>query len=194
MGIMKRAFMGVGFAFSVAALAWALVGCASEHHRRAADNVAPTGENAPTSYPGYLADQSRASTPMRKLAKMTIRVQKSDAKPYDQTVQPELLEVHLTERFAGDIEGESAVRALQIKRDESRASMISLQRVSGKLNGRQGTFVLTGQENVEDGKIKATWFVVSGSGTGELSGLRGQGGFEGDFGKGSEGTLEYWFE
>jgi len=25
-------------------------------------------------------------------------------------------------------------------------------------------------------------------------GLRGDGGFEGDFGKGSEGTLDYWFE
>ena len=191
---MKRAFQGLRLAFGVVAMGLALAGCATEHHHRTADNSEPSSENTPTSNPGYLADQSRASTPMRKLAKMTIRVQKSDAKPYDQTVQPELLEVHLTETFAGDIEGESAVRALQIKRDEHVASMISLQRVSGKLNGRQGTFVLTGQENVEDGKIKATWFVVSGSGTGELSGLRGQGGFEGDFGKGSEGTLEYWFE
>ena len=30
--------------------------------------------------------------------------------------------------------------------------------------------------------------------TGDLSGLRGEGGFEGDFGKGSDGTLDYWFE
>jgi hypothetical protein len=54
--------------------------------------------------------------------------------------------------------------------------------------------VLQGQEIVKNGKIKATWFVVPGSGTGDLSGLRGEGGFEGDFGKGSEGTLDYWFE
>jgi hypothetical protein len=32
------------------------------------------------------------------------------------------------------------------------------------------------------------------SGRGDLSGLRGEGGFEGDFGKGSDGTLDYWFE
>ena len=44
------------------------------------------------------------------------------------------------------------------------------------------------------GKITATWFVVPQSGTDELSGLRGDGGFEGDFGKGSVGTLAYWFE
>jgi len=69
-----------------------------------------------------------------------------------------------------------------------------MQRFRGKLGRRHGTFVLQGQEIVENGKIKATWFVVPGSGTGDLSGLRGEDGFEGGFGKGSEGTLDYWFE
>jgi hypothetical protein len=41
-----------------------------------------------------------------------------------------------------------------------------VQRFRGKLGGRQGTFVLQGSEIVENGKIKATWFVVPGSGTG----------------------------
>lgn len=59
---------------------------------------------------------------------------------------------------------------------------------------RQGTFVLLGSEVVENRAIRATWFVVPGSGTGELSGLRGEGGFADSFGKGSEGTLDYWFE
>jgi hypothetical protein len=54
--------------------------------------------------------------------------------------------------------------------------------------------VLQGSEIVANGKITATWFVVPGSGTGDLSGLRGEGGFEGYFGKGSQGTLHYWFE
>ena len=67
-------------------------------------------------------------------------------------------------------------------------------RFHGKLDGREGSFVLQGSEVVAKGRIKAIWFVVPGSGTGALVGLRGQGGFEGDFGKGSEGALEYWFE
>lgn len=54
--------------------------------------------------------------------------------------------------------------------------------------------MLQGSETIENGKIKAKWFVVPRSGTGDLSGLRGEGGFEGDFSKGSSGTLEYWFE
>jgi hypothetical protein len=127
-------------------------------------------------------------------ANAKISVHSSEAKPYDQAAGPALTEVHLCETFTGDIEGTSPVRALQLLRDDKSASLVSLQRFSGRLGGRQGSFVLQGWETVENGRIKATWFVVPGSGTGELSGLRGEGGFEGEFGKGSEGTLDYWFE
>ena len=130
----------------------------------------------------------------RTRAKATISVRSSEATTYDQTVSPVLMEVRLSERFTGDIDGDSPVRAFQVMRGDRSASLVSVQRFSGKLGGRQGTFVLQGAEIVENGKIRATWFVVPGSGTGELSGLRGEGGFEGHFGKGSSGTLEYWFE
>jgi hypothetical protein len=132
--------------------------------------------------------------PIRARAEAEITVQSSEAKPYDQTASPALMEIRLSETFSGDIEGESPVRALQVLRDDRSASMVSVQRFRGKLGGRQGTFVLQGSEIVENGKIKATWFVVPGSGTGDLFGLRGEGGFEGQFGRGSNGTLEYWFE
>lgn len=72
--------------------------------------------------------------------------------------------------------------------------MVSMQRFTGKLGGRAGSFVLQGSETVDNGKIHATWCVVPRSGTGELTRLCGEGGFEGDFGKGSDGTLDYWFE
>jgi hypothetical protein len=84
----------------------------------------------------------------------------------------------------------SPVRALQVLRDDQSACLVSMQRFRGKLRGRQGTFVLQGSEIVENGKIKATWFVVPGSATDDLSGLRGEGGFAGQFGKGSDGTLD----
>lgn len=131
---------------------------------------------------------------MRARAEATITVQSAEAKAYDDTESPALMEVRLNEIFAGDIEGESPVRALQVLRNDKTASLVSLQRFRGKLAGRQGSFVLQGTEVVENGKITGTWFVVPGSGTGELSGLRGDGGFEGQFGKGSRGSLDYWFE
>ena len=139
-----------------------------------------------------MQSQTEARTRVRAKAKIT--VQSSEAKPYDQTATPALTEINLSERFTGDIDGESPVRALQVLRDDKSACLVSMQRFRGKLGGRQGTFVLQGSEIVENGKIKATWFVVPGSGTGDLSGLRGEGGFEGDFGKGSDGWLDYWFE
>jgi hypothetical protein len=131
---------------------------------------------------------------MRTRAEATITVQHAEAKPYDETESPALMEIRISETFAGDIEGESPVRALQILRDDKSASLVSLQRFRGKLAGRPGSFVLQGSEVIENGAIRGSWFVVPGSGTGELRGLRGEGGFEGEFGKGSHGTLDYWFE
>jgi Protein of unknown function (DUF3224) len=138
--------------------------------------------------------QSQTKPHAHARATAKIAVQRSEARPYDQTVSPALIEISLSETFTGDIDGESPVRAIQVLRDDKSASLVSVQRFRGKLGGRQGTFVLQGSESVENGKIKATWFVVPGSGTDGLSGLRGEGGFEGDFGKGSDGWLDYWFE
>jgi hypothetical protein len=146
--------------------------------------------------------ETQTNTPMKSQtephqhtrAKAKVTVQSSEAKPYDKTASPALIEINLSETFTGDIDGESPVRALQVLREDKSACLVSMQRFRGKLGGREGTFVLQGSEIVENGKIKATWFVVPGSGTGDLSGLRGEGGFEGDFGKGSDGWLDYWFE
>ena len=137
---------------------------------------------------------AQSQTEPRTRAKAKITVQNSEAKPYDQTVSPALVEIRLSETFTRGIDGESPVRALQVLRDDRSACLVSAQRFSGKLGGRQGTFVLQGSETVENGKIKATWFVIPGSGTSDLSGLRGEGGFDGDFGKGPDGWLDYWFE
>src|SRR5262249_59045256 len=120
--------------------------------------------------------QMNRQDPVRARAKAKITVQSSEARPYDQTASPKLVELRLTETFTGDIEGESPVRALQVTCDDKSACQVSMQRFRGKLAGRQGTFVLQGSEIVENGKITARWFVVPGSGTGDLAGLRGEGG------------------
>ena len=137
-------------------------------------------------------NEGQSRTRARAEARITVR--SSEAKPYDETANPALMEIRLNETFAGDIDGESTVRALEVLRNDRSASLVSVQRFCGKLGGRRGTFVLQGSEIVENGKSEATWFVVPRSGTGDLSGLRGEGGFEGEFGKASKGTLDYWFE
>jgi hypothetical protein len=139
--------------------------------------------------------QGQAKTRTRTRAEASIVVQSFEAKPYDQSVSPPLLEIRLSETFTGSMEGEStAARALQVQRDDRSASLVSMARFRGRLGRRQGTFVLQGAGTVEDGKIELAWFVVPGSATGDLAGLRGEGGFVGKFGEGSTGTLDYWFE
>ena len=128
----------------------------------------------------------------RAVAKIT--VQRSEATPYDRTAGPALVEVHLVETFAGGIDGEGTVRALQVLANDRSGSFVSVERFHGTLDGRQGSFVLQGPGSIENGKVRAIWSVVPGSGTDDLSGLRGDGGFEGQLGKGSDGTLDYWFE
>ena len=142
----------------------------------------------------HTGGQSQMQVRTRARAEAKITVHSSEAKPYDQLENPALVELRLNETFSGDMDGESTVRALQAVRTDRSASFVSMQRFRGRLGGREGTFVLQGSETVENGKIKASWFVVPGSGTGELVRLRGVGGFEGEFGKGSNGRLGYWFE
>jgi hypothetical protein len=79
--------------------------------------------------------------PAHARAKTKITVQSSEAKPYEIT-NPKLVEIHISEKFLGDIDGESSVRALQVQRDDKSASMVSMQRFTGKLGGRHGAFVL----------------------------------------------------
>jgi hypothetical protein len=146
------------------------------------------GQPTRASGPSPIAPHKRAR------AETKITVQSTEVQPYDQGNSPALLEIRLSEMFTGDLDGESMVRALQVRRDDQAATMVSMQRFRGRLGEREGTFVLQGSESIERGRIKATWFVVPGSGTGALHGLRGEGGFEGRFGTGSDGTLEYWFE
>src|ERR1043166_6375683 len=92
-----------------------------------------------------------SQTRTRTHAKANITVQSSEATPYDQSAGPTLMEIRLSEVFTGDIEGESPVRALQVRRDDHSASLVSMQRFRGKLGGRQGTFVLQGQGTVVGG-------------------------------------------
>jgi hypothetical protein len=88
-----------------------------------------------------------------------ITVQSSEVRTYDQMAGPKLVEIHIAETFAGDIEGQGMARALEVLRDDRSASFVAMNRFRGRLGGREGTFVLQGPGIVERGKVKATWLV-----------------------------------
>jgi hypothetical protein len=99
-----------------------------------------------------------------------------------------------TTRAGAKITGDGVVEFLQAARPDGTASFVGIERVTGSVGGRSGSFLLQDAGTVEDGVVSGDWFVVPGSGTGELAGLRGTGGFRADLGQSAEVTLDYWFE
>jgi Protein of unknown function (DUF3224) len=104
------------------------------------------------------------------------------------------VKIHVEEEFSGDIEGSGVVEFLQAERADGSASFVGIERVTGNIHGRAGTFLLQDQGTLEGGTVSGTWLVVPGSGTGELTGLRGEGGFTAQLGQGADITLDYWFD
>jgi Protein of unknown function (DUF3224) len=115
--------------------------------------------------------------------------------PYDQPGEgPVLSRIHVDEEFSGDIEGTGVVEFLQAQVSEDAASFVGIERVTGSVGGRSGTFLLQDQGTLKGTTVSGEWLVVPGSGTGELAGLRGRGGFTAELGQGADVTLDYWFE
>jgi|SRR5215472_10003552 len=124
-----------------------------------------------------------------------INVKKYEPSAYDEPAEGSVLvRIHVEEEFSGDIEGSGVAEFLQTARSEAEASFVGVERVTGSVGGRSGAFVLQDAGTLKDGIVSGTWFVVPGSGTGELLGLRGDGGFTAALGESADITLDYWFE
>jgi hypothetical protein len=131
----------------------------------------------------------------RTRANGRIEVKTYEPKPYDKNPDgPDLVEIHVTETFSGDIEGEGLVRFLQAVRADGSASFVGIERVIGRVGDRKGSFLLQDAGTLVDTTVKGEWFVIAGSGTDELAGLRGEGGFTAQVGEHASITLDYWFE
>ena len=142
---------------------------------------------------GY--DLMESSSDGSVCADAAITVDKYEPAAYEQPIEgPALLRIHVEERFSGDIDGDGVAEFLQISRADGSASFVGVERVTGRVAGRSGTFVLQDVGVVEGNVVSGEWFVVPGSGTGELTGLRGTGGFRANLGEGAQVHLNHWFE
>jgi hypothetical protein len=131
----------------------------------------------------------------RTRANAVITVHTYEPAGYDEPAQgPALTRILVEESFSGDIAGDGAVEFLQAARADGSASFVGIERVSGGVDGREGTFLLQDTGTVDGNIVSGTWFVIPGSGTGQLSGLRGEGGFRANLGESAQVHLDYWFE
>jgi len=80
----------------------------------------------------------------------------------------------IDKRFHGDLEGISKGEMLATQTEvPGSAGYVALERVTGKLKGRAGSFVLQHSATMTRGSPKANISVVPDSGTGELQGISG---------------------
>jgi hypothetical protein len=136
-----------------------------------------------------------SQTGARTRANAVITVHKYEPAAYDEPAEgPALTRIHVEESFAGDISGEGVVEFLQAARADGSASFVGIERITGTLAGREGTFLLQDAGTVEANIVSGTWFVIPGSGTAQLTNLRGEGAFRANLGEGAQVHLDYWFE
>ncbi|MFZ6814587.1 DUF3224 domain-containing protein [Undibacterium sp. Rencai35W] len=99
-------------------------------------------------------------------------------------------------RYAGDIEAESCFECLTFSATAQSANFVGLEYLTGKIGNRRGGFILQHVGSIKSGKSESTLNVLSGSGTGELAGIKGHGRstWSGINGQLSQVLLEYTFD
>ncbi|MCH9681868.1 MAG: DUF3224 domain-containing protein [Deltaproteobacteria bacterium] len=100
------------------------------------------------------------------------------ADPYDEVDGVPLARAEIRKTFSGDIVGTGAVQMLSARSADGGAGYVALERITGTIGGRKGSFALLHIGTMSDGATWGRWPVVPGSGTGELAGLRGEGTIE----------------
>lgn len=96
-----------------------------------------------------------------------------------------------TGSFSGDLAGTGNFQWLMCYRDGGAAHFVGLQRVEGSVAGRSGSFVVESVGDFDGSRAVGTWSVLAGSGTGDLTGLRGEGGFDAPMGSAASFHLDY---
>ena len=132
---------------------------------------------------------------MQTRAKVTFTIKSWDEKAYNEMEgAPKLTRARVTKSYQGDLEGEGKLEYLMMYCTAGSASFVGLERVTGNFGGRSGSFVLQHSGTFDDGVAKVILSVVPGSGTGDLRGMRGEGGFSVGHQPPYAMTLDYGFE
>ncbi len=94
--------------------------------------------------------------------------------PEDKADGSTLGRMSIDKQFHGDLEGASKGQMLSAMTDvKGSAGYVAIERVTGKLNGRSGSFVLQHSGSATRGATQLSVTVVPDSGTGQLVGLAG---------------------
>lgn len=109
------------------------------------------------------------------IANGTFEVTMHAEPPYDVVEGVSLGRATFDKRFVGALEATSVVQMLSARTPvQGSAGYVAIERVTGSLAGKRGTFVLQHTGVMKRGAPSLTVDVVPDSGTGELQGLSGR--------------------
>ena len=95
--------------------------------------------------------------------------------PYDKFDGVSLGRVSINKQFSGDLEATSRVEMLSAITDvKGSAGYVAIERVTGALHGKRGTFILQHSGTMNRSAAELSVTVVPDSGTAELTGLSGR--------------------
>jgi hypothetical protein len=95
--------------------------------------------------------------------------------PYNKTEGSNLARMSIDKQFHGDLEATSQGEMLSAMSNvKGSAGYVAIEKVTGVLNGRHGSFVLQHNATMTRGEPYLNIVVVPDSGTGELAGLSGK--------------------
>jgi hypothetical protein len=103
----------------------------------------------------------------------TFQVDSWEEEPYDEADGAKLSRASLTKTFHGDLEGTSSAELLVAIAQESSRAYVGIERIQGRLNDLEGSFVVQHNATGTRGDDRAVVTVVPDSGTGGFAGLSG---------------------
>jgi hypothetical protein len=112
---------------------------------------------------------------MAEHAEGTFTVASWDETTYHETDKGKLTKATVAFDFAGDVTAQGTWDAVMCYLQDGTAVFTGIQRMTGEVGGRSGTFVLRADGTWDSGEARSSWEVIGGSGTRELAGLRGSG-------------------
>jgi hypothetical protein len=102
-----------------------------------------------------------------------------------------LTRASVAQDLSGDIEGEGSAEWLMCYRPDKTATFVGLQRLSGRLGDREGSFVVESHGTFDGELARGRWTIVPGSGTDELGDIQGEGAWEAPHGPEATFELDY---
>lgn len=112
---------------------------------------------------------------MGRTGSATFGIDKWDEKPwYEGANGQKLTRATVVKTYHGDLEGEGTMEYVMAYTDAKRAVYVGMEQVVGSLAGAKGSFVMQDRGTFEDGVAASSFEIVEGSGTDQLSGIRGR--------------------